>query len=150
MSGCYLWFIHGEKIGYELSQRERQPKMKEENTTRIKVTPDKFPKGKTNWEALDTMDDAEVVAAAVLDPDAQPTTEEELEKFQKAVDVKTIREKLSMTQEQFATTFHLPLSMLQDWEQAKSQPDQTARVLLKVIAHDPETVRSAIDKIRIT
>jgi putative transcriptional regulator len=100
--------------------------------------------GETNWEAVDALTDEELEQVALSDPDAPPTTPEALAHFQRAVDVKVIRERLGFTQEEFAVTFHLSLETLRDWEQAKSQPDQIARTLLKVIAHNPEAVKEAL------
>ncbi len=118
--------------------------MSNNNITRIKVTPDNLPEGKTNWEAVDALSDQELEQAALSDPDTPPTTPEALTHFQRAIDVKAIREKLALTQEDFAATFHLPLETARDWEQAKAQPDQAARTLLKVIAHNPEVVKDPL------
>jgi putative transcriptional regulator len=40
---------------------------------------------------------------------------------------------------------HIPLETLRDREQGRSEPDQTARAYLAVIAHDPETVSRAFE-----
>jgi len=44
--------------------------------------------------------------------------------------VKIIRRALSLTQEQFAERFHIPLGTLRDWEQDAAQPDQSARAFI--------------------
>lgn len=49
-------------------------------------------------------------------------------------DIRVIRKKLRLTQQQFAATFHLSLAAMRDWEQTRYQPDQAARTLLRVIA----------------
>lgn len=118
--------------------------MSDNNIIRIKVTPDNLPEGETDWEAVDALSDEDLELAALSDPDALPTAPETLKRFQRAVDVKVIRERLGLTQEEFAATFHLSLTTLRDWEQGKSQPDQTARTLLRVIAHNPEAVKDAL------
>ncbi len=56
-----------------------------------------------------------------------------------AVDVKAIRAKLGMTQEQF-TSFGFSLSAIRHWEAARRQPEGSARLLLKVIEHNPKMV----------
>ncbi len=55
-------------------------------------------------------------------------------------DVKTIREKLGLTQSAFAERFGLPLGNVRDWEQGRSVPDAAARMLLKIIQKAPEVV----------
>ena len=59
------------------------------------------------------------------------------------VDVKAIRKKLSMTQEQFAVTFGFSLPALRHWERGDRTPERSARILLKVIEFSPETVLKA-------
>ena len=118
--------------------------MKENSITRIKVSPKNLPRGKTDWARIDAMSDAEIEQAALSDPDALPTSPEALKKFQRVVDVKAIRENLSLTQEEFAETFHLPLTMVKEWERAIRTPDPTAQTLLRVIAYNPKLVQEAL------
>jgi putative transcriptional regulator len=49
-----------------------------------------------------------------------------------------------MTQEEFATRFHLPLGTVRDWEQGAHRPDKAGQVLLTVIAKDPDAVARAL------
>jgi len=86
----------------------------------------------------------EVEAAATADPDARPFTPEEIAKAHRVPRVKTLRRALSLTQEEFAARYRIPLGTLRDWEQGRSEPDQPARAYLTVIAHDPEGVRRAL------
>ena len=60
-------------------------------------------------------------------------------KVPESVDVKSIRSKLGMTQEQF-TAFGFSLSAIRHWEAHRRLPDGSARVLLKVIDRDPNLV----------
>jgi putative transcriptional regulator len=59
--------------------------------------------------------------------------------------VKVMRRALHLTQEEFAQRFHIPLGTLRDWEQGKTQPDQTARAYLRVIARNPKAVLEALE-----
>jgi putative transcriptional regulator len=117
--------------------------MKKENITNITVNSIKdIPKGKTDWERTDAITEAEAYQNAEKDPDAQPLS---LKKsLEQTIDIKLIRSKLSMTQEQFANTFHLSLPTLRDWEQNRVRPDQAARTLLRVIERNPEAVKIAL------
>jgi putative transcriptional regulator len=91
------------------------------------------------------MTDAEVLAAARSDPDAQPRSSAELARMKHTPRAKLIRRALGLTQEEFAGRFHIPLGTLRDWEQGAAEPDQAARAYLTVIARDPEAVIKALE-----
>ncbi len=91
------------------------------------------------------MTEQEIAAAAAADPDARPMTPEQLRAARRVPRVKTLRRALGMTQEEFAKRYHIPLGTLRDWEQGRSEPDQTARAYLKAIAGDPVAVLNALD-----
>jgi putative transcriptional regulator len=61
-----------------------------------------------------------------------------------AVDVKALRRKLGMSQSRFAASFGFGLAAVQSWEQGRRRPEGPARILLKVIEHEPEAVRRAL------
>ena len=116
--------------------------MNKTGTTRVTVKRDaRLPRGKTDWARLNAMTDQEVMRAARSDPDAQPLTAEQLAKMGRVPRVKALRERLDMTQAQFAAAFHLPITTLRDWEQHRSTPDAPARALLLAIERDPEVMR---------
>lgn len=98
----------------------------------------------TDWQRLRAMTDAEVEAAALSGPDAQPLTEERLARMRRIPRVKTLRRALRLTQEEFAARYQIPLGTLRDWEQQRAEPDRPARAYLKAIAGDPEGVRRAL------
>jgi putative transcriptional regulator len=60
------------------------------------------------------------------------------------VDVKSIRDSLGLTQPEFSLRFGFDVRAVQDWEQKRRQPGRAARVLLTVIAHEPEAVSRAL------
>jgi len=99
------------------------------------------PRGNTDWARLKAMTDEEATAAALSDPDAQPLTTEQLARMRRVSRVKVLRQRLGMTQVQFAEAFHLPITTLRDWEQHRSTPDAPARTLLLAIERDPEVMR---------
>ncbi len=100
----------------------------------------------TDWERVRAMTEEEVEAAALSDPDNPPLTDEELRRFKPVPNPKDIRRQLQMTQEQFAESFSLPLGTIRDWEQGAKQPDTAARVLLRVIAKNPQAVLQALHR----
>lgn len=59
-----------------------------------------------------------------------------------AVDVRAVREKLGLSQDQFAKKFGLNLRTLQNWEQHRTS-DPAANNYLRVIASNPEIAAKA-------
>lgn len=55
-----------------------------------------------------------------------------------------IRLGLGLTQPEFSLRFGFDVRAVQDWEQKCRQPERAARVLLTVIAHEPEAVSRAL------
>ena len=90
------------------------------------------------------MTEEEIHAAALSDPDAQPLTETDLARMKRVSHAKIIRRALQLTQEQFAARYHIPIGTLRDWEQGRSEPDQTAQAYLKVIAANPDAIYQAL------
>jgi putative transcriptional regulator len=116
--------------------------MSKTSTTQVTVKPgEPLPTGDTDWEYLDAMSEEDLIQAALSDPDAQPTTEEDGPRFKRVSRVKLLRQRLGMTQADFAAAYQLPLGTLRDWEQHRSSPDAPARALLRAIEQDPETMR---------
>lgn len=62
------------------------------------------------------------------------------------VNVRAIRKKLGMTRQAFAARYGFKADTVKDWELKRRRPDQPARVLLKVIDHEPEAVERALAK----
>ncbi|MBV9637151.1 MAG: helix-turn-helix domain-containing protein [Methylobacteriaceae bacterium] len=93
------------------------------------------------------MTDEEVHAAALSDPDAQPLTPERLAHMKRVPQVRTIRRVLSLSQEEFAARFHIPLGTLRDWEQGRKEPDAAARAYLRVIGRNPTAVAEALSAV---
>ena len=61
------------------------------------------------------------------------------------VDVKAVRAKIGMTQEQF-TSFGFSLSAIRHWEAHRRMPEGPARVLLMVIARNPSVVLETLHR----
>jgi putative transcriptional regulator len=103
-------------------------------------------KTKHDWSEADALTDAEIHAAALADPDAQPLTPERLAKMRRVPRTKSLRRALGLSQEEFATRYHIPLGTLRDWEQGRLEPDATAQAYLTVIAREPDTVRRVFER----
>ena len=105
---------------------------------------DPLPPNDTDWAAVDAMSDEEVEARALADPDAAPLTDGQLARMRPIPGVKRLRERLGMTQRQFAAAFALPVGTVRDWEQGRKRPDAPAQALLRVIEREPEVVQQAL------
>lgn len=60
------------------------------------------------------------------------------------IDVKAIRRKRGLTQQEFAFRYGFTVGRIRDWEQGRSRPDGPARILLKVIEKQPEAIDRAL------
>lgn len=92
------------------------------------------------YVGLPTVEDTDALrrALAVSGVEAAPTGPPD------AVDVKAIRERLGLTQEEFAVRFGLGLDTVQNWESNRRQPDRTARSYLTAIARIPDRIQEAL------
>lgn len=60
------------------------------------------------------------------------------------IDVKAIRGRLKMTQQQFAVTFGFSVNTVRHWEQGRRVPEGPTRAYLVVIDREPEAVQKAL------
>ncbi|WP_263356417.1 helix-turn-helix domain-containing protein [Acidicapsa ligni] len=60
------------------------------------------------------------------------------------VDVRAIRVRLNMTQQQFAICFGFSVNTLRHWEQGRRIPEGPTRAYLLVIDREPEAVQKAL------
>ncbi len=61
-----------------------------------------------------------------------------------AVDVRKLRERLGLTQEQFSLRFGLELDAVRNWEYGRREPDAATISYLTVIEKNPEAVQEAL------
>ena len=62
----------------------------------------------------------------------------------KPMDIKAIRQKLKLSQSEFALLIGVSLPTLQNWEQGRRRPDGPAQALLRVAAYNPKAVVDAL------
>jgi len=65
-----------------------------------------------------------------------------------SIDVRAIRDKLSLSRPAFAERFGLAVGAIRDWEQGLRRPDPAARVLLMVIDRNPDVVAETVAEAR--
>lgn len=61
-----------------------------------------------------------------------------------AVDVRKVREKLNLSQNEFAARFGFSPACIRNWEQGRNRPAGAARILLVVIDRNPRAVEEAL------
>ncbi|MEO1247801.1 MAG: helix-turn-helix domain-containing protein [Pseudomonadota bacterium] len=59
--------------------------------------------------------------------------------------VRQIRESTGLSQERFASLFHISVGTLRNWEQGRRHPQGPAAALLKAIKNDPKNVVAALN-----
>ena len=106
---------------------------------------DPKPESRTDWDRLKRMSDEEIERAALDDPDAQPLADEKLARGFRPRALTALRERLGLSQAEFARQFMLNLRTLQDLEQGRREPEDIARVYLRVIERNPDAVRAALE-----
>jgi putative transcriptional regulator len=106
---------------------------------------------KVDWATLQNTDDAEIEAQIAADPDTAPIfTADELARARRVVppplpdDVKAIRQRLGLTQKAFAARYGFSVETIRNYEQGHRRPTGPARVLLRVIATEPDAVTRAL------
>jgi putative transcriptional regulator len=62
----------------------------------------------------------------------------------RAVDVRQLRERLGLSQEQFALRFGFDISAVRNWEYGRREPDTAAKSYLTVIDRDSALVEKAL------
>ena len=62
-----------------------------------------------------------------------------------ALDVRSIRENLNLSQYQFAALVHVSVKTLRNWEQGIRRPGGAAAALLTAIRNDPKNVIAALN-----
>ena len=102
-----------------------------------------IPPSDAEWDP--PMTDDEVMTAALSDPDAQPSTPEQLARMRRISFAKHVRFIVGLSQEDFARCFGIPIGTLRDWEQHRTEPDTAAMSYLKVIKANPKVVAKALE-----
>ena len=65
---------------------------------------------------------------------------------QEDIDVRALRQRLNMTQEQFALRYNLDLDTVQNWEQGRRRLDRTAQSYLRVIDKESTAAARALEE----
>jgi putative transcriptional regulator len=106
-------------------------------------------KGRVNRERLHAFTEREIARQIASDPDVPQITAADLRRARRAYsppvpNVKGIRQKLGLSQAEFAQQFGFSVRTVQQWEQGRAVPDRPARILLRVIQTAPQAVERAL------
>jgi putative transcriptional regulator len=108
---------------------------------------------KVDWAGLAEVRDADIQTAIDSDPDLSPLfSEDELARARRVLppplpdDVRAIRQRLGLRQEQFAGRYGFSVETIRNYEQGHRRPTGPARVLLRVIAGEPDAVTRALSR----
>jgi putative transcriptional regulator len=106
---------------------------------------------KVDWTRFDATTDEEIAAQVAEDPDAAPifTAEEILAAGRRISpeeieDVRTLRTRLGLTQEAFASRYGFSVDAIRQYETGRRKPSGPIRTLLRVIAREPDAVTRAL------
>ncbi len=108
---------------------------------------------KIDWAGLSQVTDDDIAAQVAADAETSPIfTESELAHARRVLppplpeDVRGIRQRLGLTQEQFASRYGFSVETIRNYEQGHRRPTGPARVLLRVIAREPDAVTRALSR----
>lgn len=108
---------------------------------------------RVDWAKVDATTDADIARHAFEDGTPAPSDRAWKKMVQEGrialmppakVDVRVIREKLKLSQSEFAARFGFTAAAVRQWEQGRRQPHGPARLLLTIIAHEPGAVSRAL------
>ena len=80
--------------------------------------------------------------AAKVDPYGPPLTSADRAGMRRVATVKDLRWKLSLSQEDFAAAYGIPLETLRSWERRESEASPTELAYLELIERDPDYAKA--------
>ncbi len=105
---------------------------------------------KVDWARVSRTTDRQIAAQIKTDKDTAPIfTDAELKRARRVIPassrgVKALRARLGLSQQQFADRYGFSVETIRNYEQGHRQPTGPARVLLQVIASEPDAVTRAL------
>jgi putative transcriptional regulator len=108
---------------------------------------------KVDWRRVAATTDRDIAKQIAADPDTAPIfSARELSRAKRVVpppaakDVRALRRRLGLTQAQFAARYGFSVETIRNYEQGHRRPAGPARILLKVIASEPDAVTRALQR----
>jgi len=117
----------------------------------VRRTRAEIDRAKFDWRTADATTEAAIAAQIAADPDTAPVfSAAELARAARVVpapapdDVKAIRQRLGLSQSQFAKRYGFGVDVIRQYEQGRRRPTGAIRAYLRVIARDPDAVTRAL------
>jgi len=88
------------------------------------------------------------IEADAADPEDRPVSAEGLEKALQGRRIRRLRQRLGLSQSEFAVAYGIPVANLRQYEIARTMPPPAVRAYLAVIEQEPETTAAAYRKSR--
>jgi putative transcriptional regulator len=107
-------------------------------------------KGRVDWAKIARTSQAEIEEQAASEKRRLHISDHHLSPAWpvfRCPDIRQLRERLGLSQSEFAERYALSRRTLQQWEQERSCPDQPARILLKAIEAQPEVMHQIIRRL---
>ncbi|HEY8949926.1 MAG TPA: helix-turn-helix domain-containing protein [Rhizomicrobium sp.] len=108
---------------------------------------------KVDWTRVARTSEKEIAAQIASDSDTAPVfTDAELKRARRVIppsagrNVKSLRRRLGLSQQQFADRYGFSVETIRNYEQGHRKPVGPARVLLEVIASEPDAVTRALSR----
>lgn len=113
---------------------------------RVTMTPERRQKAlnSVDWKRIAAMTDEEIEQNALDDPDSIVSISDDAQLVPAMPDVAALRGRMKLSQAQFAARFGFSVATVRNWEQGRVLPDGSARILLAVIAGEPQAVIRAL------
>jgi DNA-binding transcriptional regulator YiaG len=115
---------------------------------RVPATPEQIRKAlrRIDWSRIRNMSEDDIERNALDDPDSIVPFDEagEPQLVLPMPDVAALRRRLKLSQAGFANRFGFSVATVRNWEQGRVLADGPARVLLTVIANEPNAVIRAL------
>lgn len=100
-------------------------------------------RGRVNPNKIDSFTEADI--ARIVRKDQSDTRALGVPRYvPPRTDVRALRDRLGLSQEQFAERYMLSARTVQDWEQHRREPSDAARVLLFAISRNHKAVEKAL------
>ena len=105
----------------------------------VKVTEEmvRAARDRIDWARIDAMTDEDIARQIAEDPDVAPDMSD-------IIPLIRARQNLGLSQNAFASVFGVSPATVKNWEQGRRKPSGPAKVLLMVIAREPEAVKRAL------
>jgi putative transcriptional regulator len=117
----------------------------------VRRTRDTFDPKSVDWARVDATTDDEIDEQVARDPDTAPPLRADLLSSATRVfpapspmEIRAMRERLGLTQSAFAARFGISVETVRNYEQGHRTPTGPVRVLLRVIAREPDAVVRAL------